>query len=84
MKPIKFKESNVVYAKNQPEYLPLPAFVDPNDKNGQVLSCWSLSFKERIRILFHGRIWLSLMMFGKPLTPSYISTKKSDMLITQK
>ena len=82
MKPIKFKEQNCTYAENQPEYMPLPAFKD-NGEQGVVASCWELSFTERIRILFTGKLWVSLMMFGKPLTPSFFSTKKSDVLLTQ-
>ena len=80
MEPIKFKEQNCTYAENQPEYLPLPVF---KDINGIVVSCWKLSFTERIRILFNGKIWLSLMSFNKPLTPSLMSTKKSDMFISE-
>lgn len=79
MKPITFKEQNVVYAENQPEYLPLPAHVSPMDPQGPVISCWNLSFKERLRVLFTGRIWLLLLSFGKPLTPSRISTSKKDI-----
>jgi len=80
MKPIKFKEHNVVFAENQPEYLPLPAFKSDSDR-GEVVFCNKLSFRERIRVLFKGEIWCSLLMFGKPLTPSYHTTKKSDVLI---
>jgi len=29
MRPVKFKGSNIVFAENQPEYLPLPAFRCP-------------------------------------------------------
>jgi hypothetical protein len=82
MKPIEFKEQTVVFAKDQPEYLPLPAFVDPSPE-GNVISCWKLSFKERIHLLLHGCIWLSLMSFHKPLTPSFITVKKSDVLIVE-
>ena len=80
MKPIKFEEQNCTYAENQPEYLPLPAFRDPNDETGQVISCWSLSFAERLRILFTGKLWVSIMTFHQPLTPSFFTTKKSDVL----
>jgi len=66
MKPIKFKESNIVFAENQPEYLPLPAY--KNDK-GDVISCWQLSFKERIKILFTGKIWFYILTFNHPLQP---------------
>jgi len=79
MKPIKFKEQNCTYAENQPEYLPLPAY-RYNTRDGQVVSCWKLSFRERLRLLFTGKLWVSLMMFGQPLTPSYFTTKKSDVL----
>ena len=77
MKPTKFKEQNCTYAQNQDEYGNLPAF---KDDNSVIVSCWKLSFKERLRILFTGRIWLALWSFDKPLTPSYMTTKKSDLL----
>lgn len=77
MKPIKFKEQNCTFAKNQPEYLPLPAF-KVDEPEGRVIFCMGLSFIERIRILFTGKIWCSLMMFNKPLTPSHFTAKKSD------
>jgi hypothetical protein len=83
MKPIEFPEHNVVYAKDQPEYLPLPAFKS-SDPMGQVVSCWQLSFRERLRILFTGKLWVMLATFHKPLTPSIFTTKKSDVLTTQK
>jgi hypothetical protein len=79
MKPVKFKESNVTFAENQPEYLPLPAFINKSD-HGEVVTCWNLSFRERLRVLFNGKIWLSMLSFNKPLTPSFLSTKKSDGL----
>lgn len=79
MKPVKFKEQNITYAENQPEYLPLPAFKNDSPQ-GEVVSCWKLSFRERLRILFTGKLWVSLMMFGKPLTPSFFTTKKNELL----
>jgi hypothetical protein len=82
MRPIKFKEQNVTYAENQPEYLPLPAFKS-NDPMGQVISCWKLSFMERVRILFTGKLWVCLASFNKPLTPSLFTTKKSDVITTR-
>lgn len=79
MKPINFPEVNVTYAKDQPEYQPLPAFKS-DDPMGQVVSCWELSLKERFRILFTGKLWVMLASFHRPLTPSFLSTKKSDVL----
>lgn len=85
MKPIKFKEQNVTFAENQPEYLPLPALKNVNPDGttagmGEVISCWKLSFKERIKILFTGKLWVSLAMFGKPLTPSFFTVNKNDVI----
>jgi predicted amidohydrolase len=82
MKPIEFPESNVVYAKDQPEYIPLPVF-KADTPEGQCISCWELTFTERLRILFTGKLWVSLMTFNKPLTPSYFTTKKSEVLNTE-
>lgn len=80
MKPIKFKEHNCVYAKDQPEYIQLPAFKSKDDK-GTVIFCIGMSFKERLRVLFTGKIWCSLLTFNNPLTPSHFTTKKSDYFI---
>ncbi len=78
MKPIEFEDQNVVYAKDQPEHQPLPA-LRLDTPEGQVISCWRMSFKERIKVLFTGKVWVSLMSFNKPLTPSYISVHRKDV-----
>lgn len=83
MNPIPFPEQNTVFAKDQPEYQPLPAYVDQGPE-GHVISCWKLSFKERVTLLITGKLWVSLMSFHKPLTPSFFTTKKSQVLITKK
>lgn len=64
MKIIKFKECNVVYAENQPEYLPLPSH---KSKDGQVTSCWGLSILERFKVALVGRIYLQALTFNQPL-----------------
>ena len=78
MKPVKFKHQNIVFAENQPEYTPLPA-LKLDSPEGEVVSCWKLSFKERIQVLIFGRIWMSLMSFNKPLTPSYLSVNRKEV-----
>lgn len=78
MKGIEFKHQNVVFAKDQPEYLPLPA-LKIDSPNGEVVTCWKMSFKERIKVLFTGKVWMSLMMFDKPLTPSYLSVNRKEV-----
>ncbi len=65
MLPIEFPEQTIVWAKNQPPYLPLPAFT--NDK--ETISCWKLTWKERLIVLWFGNVWLRQMNFGQPLQP---------------
>lgn len=78
MKPIIFKHQNVVFAKDQPEYVPLPALKIDSD-NGEDITCWGLTFKERLKILFTGKVWMSLMTFNRPLTPSYLSVNREEV-----
>jgi len=66
MKPIDFPEQNCVYAKDQPQYLPLPTH---KSSSGELWSCWKLTFKERIKILFTGKLWLGCLTFNNPLQP---------------
>ncbi len=73
MEVVKFKECNVTYAQDQPEYLPLPAF---RSKEGEVVSCWSLSFFDRLKVLLTGKIWLSVLTFNRQLQPLLMGTTK--------
>jgi hypothetical protein len=66
MTPTKFPEQNCWFAKNQPPYLPLPAYAGPD---GEVISCWKTTLRERIKFLFDGRLWLRQLTFGAPLQP---------------
>ena len=72
MEVIKLKNMNVVFAKDQPEYLQLPAY---RSKEGIVNTCWKLSFVERIKLLFTGKIYVSLLTWNKPLQPLKVDTK---------
>ena len=78
MKPVEFKHQNIVFAKDQPEYQPLPA-LRIDSPTGEVVSCWKLSFKERLQVLIFGRVWMSLMSFNKPLTPSYLAVNRKEV-----
>lgn len=70
MKPIEFPEQTIVWAKDQPPYLPLPAYSDERE----TISCWRLSFGERLRLLFTGRLWLRQLNFGSALQSQAPST----------
>lgn len=69
MKPTEFEGHNVVFAKDQPEYKPLPAFRDPKDPNGEVTTCWELSENDLKKINETGKIYLSMWTFNNPLQP---------------
>ena len=69
MTPVEFPQQTVVWAKNQPPYLPLPAYTNERE----TISCWKLTFTERIKILFYGNLWLRQMNFGDRLQPQSIS-----------
>lgn len=80
MKPIEFEEQNIIFAEHQDEYRNLPAF-KVNEDEGRVIFCEYLTLRERLKVLFTGKIWVSLMTFNKPLTPSYFTVDKEDLFI---
>ena len=81
MNPIEFPEVNCTYAKDQPEYLPLPVFKSYTPE-GECVSCWQLSWRERLKVLWTGKLWLSMLTFHKPLTPVLPTVNKSDLIRT--
>ena len=68
MRPIKFREQTRVLLKpsgmTDEECKSLPVYTDGN----RCVSCWRLSFFERIRVLFSGTIWL-IVHSGKTQPP---------------
>ena len=79
MELIDFPEKNVVFAKDQPEYLPLPAHRFAGDAEGRIAFCWRLSWRERLRVLLTGRLWHQVLTFGHPLQPQILMVEKPDM-----
>lgn len=76
MKPIEFKEQNVVYGKYQPEYMPLPAL---KFEDGKVVTCWKLSWKEVIKLVFTRKVWHSTLTFNQPLQPTFLTIDKNEL-----
>ena len=66
MKPLEFKGSNVIFAKDQPQYLPLPGF---KDKDGKLTVCYRLTLWERLVVMVKGNFWLQTLTFNAPLQP---------------
>ena len=63
-----FKLPVTTFAKDQPEYIALPAHVGP-PPDFMTVTRWRFSFTERVRILLSGDLWLTILTFGKPLQP---------------
>jgi hypothetical protein len=76
---VEFPEQTVVYAKDQPEYIPLPAYRFKDDREGRIVCCWRLTWRERLRLLFTGRIWHSILTFNQSLQPQLLETTKPEM-----
>jgi ATP sulfurylase len=78
MKPVKFKESNIEFAKNQDEYETLPAYYDPEDKNGIAITCWKMNFFDRIRAVFSGKVFIALWTFNHGFSPMLSTMNKKE------
>jgi hypothetical protein len=74
MEAIEFEQMNTTFAKNQPEYLRLPAH-KVQETEGRVVSCWKGSWKDRLLFLFIGKLWLTTMTFNHPLQPILLQTE---------
>lgn len=60
----------VTYAKNQPEYIPLPAI---KSADGMVTTRWHMSWKERLKALLSGSVYLQILTFNQKLQPVKLS-----------
>jgi len=80
MLPIKFKEANMTLLKpasmTDEECKSLPVFTD----GFECVSCWKLSWKERLSALVFGKIWLSVLS-GKTQPPVWLAC--SDTVFTE-
>ena len=76
MKPIKFKEANKNLLKPEnmtdEECSSLWVYTDGE----QCISCWKLSFKQRLSALIFGRVWLSVLS-GQTQPPVWVDCKKT-------
>lgn len=79
--PVVSGHAEVVYAKDQPEYLPLPAH---RADDGRVTTRWQLTWKERLQVLLRGNIYLQLLTFNMPLQPVMLSTTVPEHLRQEK
>ena len=83
MEPIKFDECNMTYGKDQPGYIPLPAYLEAGEK-GQVVTCWELTDEDIEKIVKTKKIYHSQLTFHNPLQPVFITVNKDDIFISPK
>jgi hypothetical protein len=69
---ISFPQQNCVFAKDQPEYRQLPAHKVVDSTAGEIIFCWKLSWAQRIKVLFTGKLWHRVLTFEQPLQPQLL------------
>lgn len=67
------KAYEIVFAKDQPQYQPLPAI---RCLDGRIVTRWTLTWRERLRLIFGGNIYLQQLTFGEALQPQLPSVKE--------
>ena len=73
MKPVSFREQNIVYCSQpgeEDEVGDLPAYLGDD----QVISCWSVGPLERLLLLFTGRLWFGVKGNAQP--PVWLCVKR--------
>jgi len=79
MKPIDFKYSNCVLKQSDAEYsenvesvVDLPVWSDGE----QCVSCWKLTFRERLSVLIFGHVWLALLSGNTQPPACVVATRR--------
>ena len=78
MKAIEFKEQTIIIAEHQEEYESLPAHIEKG-VYGTTTFCWELTLKERLKLLFTGKLWHQVLTFNKPLQPQLLQVDKPEL-----
>ena len=66
------ESEEIVFAENQPQYIPLRALVYetyPSSGDVRVMSHWTLTPEQRQAVLNGADIYLTCLTFGRPLQP---------------
>ncbi|HKN69727.1 MAG TPA: hypothetical protein VJX30_01780 [Terriglobales bacterium] len=63
------ESQEIVYAADQPEYIPLRTLIGPDVQMAGVVSRWSLTPAQRKLVADGADIFLELSTFGNPLQP---------------
>lgn len=74
MRAIPFPEQTAVLAKDQPEYNQLPVYID-TDESKAFISCHQLTLRERLIVLFTGKLWHFQLTFGGLYHPTKLDVE---------
>lgn len=84
MKPVAFPGHNVVFAKDQPMYTPLPAYRHADagdgvtDGQGMITTIWELSIDDMRELFRTRRLSISVLTFNQPLQPMVVTTQIAE------
>jgi hypothetical protein len=76
MKPINFPGVNIIYAEDQPEYIPLPTIRFPR---GETIQCWEFTPENIEEINRTGRLFVGQWTFGQRLQPISVTMDKAAL-----
>ena len=69
---------DATFAKDQAPYVPLPVIVSMEFESRRATSRWRMSWKDRIRALLFGDVYVQMLTFGRPLQPLKLLTKEPN------
>lgn len=81
MKALEFKEQNIVFAKDQKEYLPLPAHAQ---NNGIVTFCMELDKEELEHVQKTKQLFITRLTFNGPVQPLKVAVIKPSLPVGHK
>ena len=71
-----FPEQNAVLGADQKEYTALPCHRVNSSPERHTIVCVKLSLKQRLLVLFTGKVWITTLTFGQLFQPLLVEVKK--------
>lgn len=75
MEQVDFKQTNNRLSENGKN--PVPVFVD--ESVGLVVSCWKPTFRERVKLLFSGKIYICMVATKKNVPATRLSVSEDEI-----
>jgi hypothetical protein len=75
MKPVRFEGCNSELSNHDPEAKPVPV-LELEEREGTVIICWKLTWRERLRVVLTGVIWNAVVTFHRPMQPVILTVKR--------